>query len=118
MQALVDAAEALVVRAAEEHGLGHSFEYQDIFLHAENNPDAVARLREAMDAEGISHETGEALRASEDFGRFGAVSKSAMFFLGAGETTPALHNPNYDFPDDLIPIGARIFIRTAQDILG
>ena len=28
-----------------------------------------------------------------------------MFFLGAGEHHAALHNPDYDFPDDLIAIG-------------
>ena len=39
-------------------------------------------------------------------------------FLGAGMDTPALHNPDYDFPDDLIPLGARIFLRTARNILG
>ena len=118
MQALVERAEAMVSRVAGECGLGHAFEYHDVFQHSRNDAEAVAILRAAMDAEGIVHETGEALRASEDFGRFGAVSRSAMFFLGAGETTPALHNPNYDFPDDLIPIGARIFIRTARDLLG
>lgn len=118
MQDLMETAEALVGRVCGETGLCHQFEYHDVFLHCENHPDAVARLRAAMDAEGVRHEAGEALRASEDFGRFGAVSRSAMFFLGAGEDTPALHNPNYDFPDGLIPIGARIFIRTARDILG
>jgi len=33
-----------------------------------------------------------------------------MFGLGAGESTPALHNPDYDFPDDIRPAGARVFI--------
>ena len=57
------------------------------------------------------------MRASEDFGRFGsAPTRSAMLFLGAGEMA-ALHNPDYDFPDDLTPIGARIFARIARDIL-
>ena len=41
-----------------------------------------------------------------------------MFFLGAGERHPTLHNPDYDFPDDLIPIGSRIFMRTARNLLG
>jgi len=31
-----------------------------------------------------------------------------MFFLGAGELHPALHKPDYDFPDGLIPIGSRV----------
>ena len=42
----------------------------------------------------------------------------AMFFLGAGERHPSLHNPDYDFPDDLIRIGARIFARVAANLLG
>ena len=30
----------------------------------------------------------------------------------------ALHNPDYDFPDDLIPVGARIYAQIVHDILG
>jgi metal-dependent amidase/aminoacylase/carboxypeptidase family protein len=41
-----------------------------------------------------------------------------MLFLGAGRDTPPLHNPAYDFPDDLIPIGTRIFEQVARDLLG
>jgi metal-dependent amidase/aminoacylase/carboxypeptidase family protein len=58
------------------------------------------------------------MRASEDFGIFGHNAASAMFFLGAGEQYPALHNPDYDFPDDLIPVGSKIFMRTARNLLG
>ena len=117
MQALVDAAERLAREAAEKDGLALATSYDEIFSHCDNDPDAVARLRAALDAEGVPHEPGEALRASEDFGRFGAVSNSAMFYLGAGERLASLHNPDYDFPDDLIPLGARIFMRTARDLL-
>ena len=71
-----------------------------------------------MDVEGIVHDDRELpMRASEDFGRFGHGAKSAMLFLGSGENTPQLHNPDYDFPDDLIPIGARIFMRTVANLL-
>jgi metal-dependent amidase/aminoacylase/carboxypeptidase family protein len=58
------------------------------------------------------------MRASEDFGIFGHASKSAMLYLGSGVDRPNLHNPDYDFPDDLIAIGARIFMRTARNLLG
>lgn len=37
---------------------------------------------------------------------------------GAGETGPALHNPDCDFPDDLIPQGVAIFDRIRRDLLG
>lgn len=118
ISALTDAAEDLVREAAAESDLAFELEWHEIFMHSENDPEAADLLRAALDDEGVSHEPGEALRASEDFGRFAAVSKSAMFFLGAGETAPNLHNPDYDFPDDLIPLGTKIFMRTAHNILG
>lgn len=59
------------------------------------------------------------MRASEDFGRFASpTTRAAMLFLGTGETHPALHNPDYDFPDDLTPIGTNIFNRLRLDLLG
>ncbi len=118
MQALVDEAERLAREAADKDGLKPETSHHEIFSHCDNDPEAVDILRTALDAEGVPHEPGEALRASEDFGRFGAVSKSAMFYLGAGEKYPSLHNSDYDFPDDLIPLGARIFMRTARALLG
>jgi metal-dependent amidase/aminoacylase/carboxypeptidase family protein len=41
-----------------------------------------------------------------------------MFFLGAGEDHPRLHNPDYDFPDELISIGSRVFMRAIRNVLG
>jgi metal-dependent amidase/aminoacylase/carboxypeptidase family protein len=41
-----------------------------------------------------------------------------MFFLGAGEAHAPLHAGQYDFPDDLIAIGARIFMRIVRNLLG
>ncbi|MBL0373739.1 amidohydrolase [Rhizobium sp. KVB221] len=112
-------AEALVQRVASEAGLALSITYDDVFLHCENAPDAVAHLKRALDAEGIMHDAGDLpMRGSEDFGRFGKHAPAAMFFLGAGEGVASLHNPDYDFPDALIPIGARVFMRVVSDILG
>ncbi|MDR7033702.1 amidohydrolase [Mesorhizobium sp. BE184] len=119
MEALCAAAEALVTETAAKAGLRCSISYHEIFHHCENDAEATQHLREALDAEGVAHdEANLPIRASEDFGRFGDTAKSAMLFLGAGENHPALHNPDYDFPDDLIGIGARIFMRTVRNILG
>ncbi|WP_105415685.1 amidohydrolase [Neorhizobium sp. T25_27] len=118
MEALTNRAENMVREIAAAGGLQCEMDYHDIFGHSENHAEAAGMLRAAMDAEGVPHDVGEAMRGSEDFGRFATVSKSAMFFLGAGENMPNLHNPNYDFPDDLIPIGTKIFMRVARDILG
>ncbi|MBV2187517.1 MAG: M20/M25/M40 family metallo-hydrolase, partial [Rhizobium sp.] len=119
MAELCAEAEALVRTTAKTEKLDLEITYDDIFLHCENAPEAVADLVRALDAEGIGHDRGNLpMRASEDFGRFRAVAPSAMFFLGSGESHPALHNPDYDFPDELIAIGARVFMRVVRDILG
>ncbi|MCV0394268.1 MAG: amidohydrolase [Rhizobiaceae bacterium] len=112
-------AELLVAEAAAEAGLSHSVDYHEIFVASVNAPEAATLLREALDAEGIPHdEEGLPMRASEDFGLFGRGAKSAMMFLGSGQTHPALHNPDYDFPDELIPIGARVFLCVVDTMLG
>lgn len=119
MAKLCASAETLATRIAREHQLSADFDYHEIFVASVNAPDAVEHLRRALDDEGIVHsEDGLPMRASEDFGIFGHRAASAMFFLGAGERHPALHNPDYDFPDDLIAIGSRIFMRAARNLLG
>lgn len=120
MADLVARAEALVRDHAGQSGLVHDISYHDVFAHCENDPEATKILQRAMDAIGVPHGPGDLpMRGSEDFGRFGkAGAKSAMFFLGAGTTRASLHNPDYDFPDALIPIGARIFLRVVRDLLG
>ncbi len=118
MRALCDAAERRASEAARAAGVALDIGYADVFAHCENAPQAVAALRRALDALGVSHEAGEPMRASEDFARFGALAPAAMFFLGAGERCPSLHAPDYDFPDDLIGVGAAIFARAAPDQLG
>jgi amidohydrolase len=121
MAALRAEAEALAQSQAQAHGLRLSISYHDDFAASVNNPEATRRMADALDALGIAHSAGPLPeRASEDFGRFGAQTgtKGAMVFLGAGLAHPALHNPDYDFPDDLIPIGTRLFARLVRDILG
>ncbi|MFO1046794.1 MAG: amidohydrolase [Geminicoccaceae bacterium] len=119
MAGLCGEAERLARDTAAGAGLGVEIEYADVFVHCENDPDAVARLRDALAAERVPLAPGELpMRASEDFGRFGKVARSAMLFLGAGETHASLHNPDYDYPDELIGIGARVFMRTLRQLLG
>ena len=119
LDALQDAARKLATDAAEQYDLKVQFEVFDHFNASINNPDAAAVAVAAMDAIGVSNDdSGLPMRASEDFGVFGWEAKAAMLCLGPGVDFAALHNPDYDFPDDLIPIGAAIFERIAHDLLG
>ncbi|MCQ0969969.1 amidohydrolase [Paracoccus sp. TK19116] len=117
MDGLLIDAQAAIARHARE--LTVSLSQHDIFLACSNDDEATQIFRKAFEAEGIVHDSSDLpMRASEDFGRFGlAGTRSAMALLGSGEI-PALHNPDYDFPDALIPVGMRLFRRLVSDILG
>ncbi len=118
MAALSEEVTTLAARLAEEHGLTVDVTSHDRFAACANHPDAADAITRALDALGLGHDgIGLPMRASEDFGRFGQHARSAMFLLGAGATA-SLHNPDYDFPDALIPQGVAIFERIRQDLLG
>ncbi|MFN3822567.1 MAG: amidohydrolase [Pseudorhodobacter sp.] len=118
MAALLAEAGALARTTAETHGLGLDLSHHDVFAACSNHPGATAILARAASAMGLTlRAEGLPFRASEDFGRFAASARSAMLFLGAGEHHPALHNPDYDFPDDLIPAGAALFDHVLRQIL-
>lgn len=53
----------------------------------------------------------------EDFGWYSAHYKTSIFGLGAGIDTPALHNADYDFPDELIATGLAMFKAIISNIL-
>lgn len=109
MSALVETVERLARDVAEAEGLRLEIGYSDVFVTCENDPEAVAIVRAALDDLGVPHGPGDLpLRGSEDFGHFGHGARAALLMLGAGDM-PALHNPDYDFPDELIPQGAAIF---------
>lgn len=119
MAGLKEAARSLVEVEAAEHGLTADFSEHDDFAASVNHDAAVSVVTAALASLAVPFDSGDLpMRASEDFGRFGcAPTRSAMLFLGAGERHPALHNPDYDFPDALIPLGVAIFAQIARDLL-
>lgn len=118
MARLIEEATALVGKVCAEQGLGHEITFDDVFEACTNNPEAVAVLQKACERVGL----GVAMqdrpqRWSEDFGQFGKGAKAAMFWLGSGEDQPQLHNPDYDFPDAAIPVGAGLFRAVVSELL-
>ncbi|NNE09656.1 MAG: amidohydrolase [Gemmatimonadetes bacterium] len=110
MRELVTLSERIVHEAAADAGITGSIEYEDVFPATVNALDAVEIVR-ASAAPLPVREMERPFRWSEDFGRFARVAPSALFGIGAGETVPDLHNPDYDFPDDLISIAAELYMR-------
>lgn len=113
-------AEALACARAEAAALGLtlSHDWHDDFAACANDPQATALFRAAIAAAGIPYTDAPPMRASEDFGRFGAHARAAMAFLGSGDACPPLHAPDYDFPDALIAPGLAAFHRLIRDLCG
>lgn len=59
----------------------------------------------------------EPLMGSEDFAFFLQERPGAYFILGAGECGGGLHTPTYDFNDEALSVGVRIWIRLAERLL-
>lgn len=119
MAALAARAEHLVRGAAQAAGLSVEITYDDVFEACTNAPAAVDLLCAACADQGIDPQlTDQPQRFSEDFGQFGKGAAAAMFWLGAGRDQPQLHNPDYDFPDALIPVGAGLFEAALRRALG
>nr|WP_216599756.1 MULTISPECIES: amidohydrolase [unclassified Ruegeria] len=119
MTRLMTDAEAMVRETAQAEGLSIEITYDEVFEACVNHPETVSILKQACVDQGIACTLVEQpQRFSEDFGQFGKSAKAAMFWLGSGRDHPQLHNPDYDFPDALIPAGVGIFLNAIYAILG
>ncbi len=60
---------------------------------------------------------GEPIMGGEDFGLFLKRIPGVLAFIGNGEDSPLLHNPAFDFNDEVLPIGASYFSRIVETAL-
>ncbi|WP_086481463.1 amidohydrolase [Oceanospirillum sanctuarii] len=117
MNQLIEQATELVQQQTDDHQLSFSLEWDDVFRASVNSDSGYQRVRNACQATGTPLVTPEeGFRWSEDFGIFTEVAEGAMFALGAGDNSPQLHNPDYDFPDELIPVGFKLFRAIVEEI--
>ncbi len=83
--------------------------------------EAVARVgRRVVGPERVGPE-GVPITGAEDFSYYLRRVPGAYFFLGAGrpgESTPGCHHPDFDFDDDLIDVGVRMFLGLVEDRIG
>lgn len=96
-------------------GLQVSLEWKEAFAANTNNQDAYKTIKKvAAENQFPFIEKEKPFSWGEDFGSFTQSYSGAMFGLGAGENTPELHNPDYDFPDALLEKGIAMFYSLAK----
>ena len=110
---------ALARSAAAMYGLEMTANSTEIFPPTENDADVVGLIKASARELGLEiHQRDIPFAWSEDFGHFTSKYRGALFGLGAGENHPALHHPDYDFPDDLIQPGINLLESAIRRLQG
>lgn len=110
MKLLTERAEQIVNQVAKEEKLKEEISFSEVFPAVVNNEECVKIIEKAVEEADLKIERmKQPFRWSEDFGYFSNEYKGGFFGLGSGINQPALHNPDYDFPDDIIESGVEVF---------
>ncbi len=119
VELLRGAVRRLARETAEAEGLRYEVTWTEDFPATVNHPDAAELVADAAREVGAPLiGIGGPYRWSEDFGWLLRDCRGALFGLGSGVRHPPLHSPDYDFPDELIPLGVRIFRGVVTRLLG
>jgi amidohydrolase len=109
--------------ASESFGVEVELEVVDGYPVLVNDPgcaEVVARVGEQVMGSGSVSSGDLPMAGGEDFAYLAERCPAAFFFLGAqleGEDTPVCHHPDFDFDDELIPVGIELFLGIVADRL-
>ncbi|MBI9053285.1 MAG: amidohydrolase [Bacteroidales bacterium] len=110
MKVLTDKCEKIIREISKEEKLECKISYSEVFPATVNNDDCVNIVEQSakqidLDIQNIENP----FKWSEDFGYFTEKYNACYFGLGSGKNQPQFHNPDFDFPDDIIESGINIF---------
>ena len=119
MDNLKERLKELINEACNNQGLEYTMDWFDYFPATKNDDHCNDLIYKAANQNGYEIiQRDYPFRFGEDFGWFSKNSKVAMFGLGAGTGSPALHHSDYDFPDEIIETGIRVFSNLIDQVLG
>lgn len=119
LKSLQQSCVAMAEELAAKHGMMIAHHWHEAFPATINDGEAIQYIiKAAQNNDFPAIELPEAFRWSEDFGQFGSVSPVVLFGMGAGLECPALHNPDYDFPDSLIEKGVVMLETLCRQLCG
>ncbi|WP_204114083.1 M20 aminoacylase family protein [Shimia biformata] len=111
--------EEIVAGQAASYGVKAELRYEKGYPATVNDADKVAFAtdiaREISGPDAVQDNVGKEMGA-EDFSYMLEARPGAYLFIGQGEG-PGVHNPNYDFNDEISPIGASFFARLVERAL-
>lgn len=117
----MEALESELVKIAKSIGERHEIQLEidwcETFQANENDEQVVKAIREASDLLDMHYKRRDyPFKWGEDFGAFTRSIPGAMFGIGSGKDMPALHNPDYDFPDELLKTAPKLFLEIIKNL--
>tara|TARA_R110002049_G_scaffold256629_3_gene432088 strand:+ start:3152 stop:4303 length:1152 start_codon:yes stop_codon:yes gene_type:complete len=97
-------------KLADSYQLEIRQEETEVFPATNNHKEQTEKLTQVVDQLGLERTIiNQPFKWSEDFGHFLKKTKGTFFGLGSGIHQPVLHHKEFNFPDELIPIGYSIY---------
>lgn len=114
---LINNAKEEVYKYAEQEGLKAEISFHEEFLATKNDTVCNEIVRKVSVRLGFEvFEPQSAFRWSEDFSWFTQKFRGCLFGVGAGIGHPQLHNPDYDFPDEIIAPAVDLFYGISKEV--
>ena len=111
----------LVEGISDAHEITGEVSFETEFVETINSSDQTETVIAVAEELGLSLDRNcEPMSFSEDFAHFSNVVPGCFFLLGNGQTGCAsspLHSSSYDFNDELLPIGVKIWSKIVRKIL-
>ena len=116
-EAFLEQIETIAKSAAKVTGCEVSMElrpgYPPTINHEADALFAQGVISEVLGPDGLETGMSPAM-AAEDFSYMLQQKEGAYIWLGAGKDSQNLHSPLYDFNDDLLPMGASLWVRMVE----
>lgn len=110
MSELKNSIVSIIEQLSSTHNLEHFIDWLEYFPACTLDADGNELIANAANENGFTIQARpHPFRFGEDFGWYAKQYNTAFFGLGSGLDTAPLHNPSYDFPDEIIATGHTMF---------
>ena len=115
LQQIISEIESQAKAESAAENLQCEIRWLEYFAASNNAEKAVESIKECADNLNLTYqEKPIPFFWGEDFGLFTQHYPGALFGLGSGTAQPPLHHPDFDFPDEIVEAGAKMFYALAR----
>ncbi len=119
---LEDQMKQITKSICDAYGATYEFEFEHRYpatINSEEEAEIAGRVAQTLVGEDRVNLSPQAAMGSEDFAYMLQEKPGSYIWIGNGdgEGTCMIHNPGYDFNDEILPIGATYWVKMAEEIL-